>query len=72
MSLIFLLLALAGFVAIGVGVSLLRSNGRSALAGDMTAKLRQWFGTLQGPRAIGAGLVAVGAVVIVLVLALRP
>lgn len=72
MSLIFLLLAFAGFLAIGVGVSLLRSNGRPALTGDVGAKLRQWFGTLQGPRALGAGLVAGGALVILLVLALRP
>ena len=67
-----LLIALAGFVAIGLGMSLLRANERPPLAGSWDAKVRAWFATLHQQRAVGAALVAGGVLVILLVLALRP
>ena len=72
MSLPFLLLALAGLVAIGIGASYLRGTQRPRLIGSFSAKLQQWFASLQGPRAIGAALVAAGALAAVLALVLRP
>ena len=72
MSLLLLLIALAGFVCVGLGVSLLRVNSRPPLAGSYAAIVRGWFATLRQQRAVGAGLVAGGAVVILLVLVLRP
>ncbi len=67
MTALLLVAALAAFVALGVGVSLLRANPRPPLE-----NIGVWFATLQGPRAFGAGLAAVGAVALILVLALRP
>lgn len=69
---LWLVAALLGFVAIGLGVSLLRAGERPPLAGGFVSVVRQWTGTLAGQRAVGAGLVALGALVIVLVLVLRP
>ena len=65
---IFLLVvvALTALGVIGIGTSYLRANPAPA------GSIGQWFATLQGPRAIGAGLVAAGAIVFLLVLALRP
>lgn len=72
MTALLLIAALLGFVAIGLGMSLLRGGERAALTGGWTAVVRQWTGTLAGQRAVGAGLVAAGALAIVLVLVLRP
>lgn len=69
---ILLFIALAGFVAIGLGVSLLRANERPALSGGWQAVVRAWFRTLQAQRLAGAALVAAGALTIVLVMVLRP
>jgi hypothetical protein len=67
-----LALALLGFLAIGVGVGLTRSEPRGALTGGWQQVLRQWLPTLAGRRLAGALLVAGGALVILLVLVLRP
>ena len=72
MSALLVIVALAAFVAIGLGVALLRANERPALAGNWQAVVRAWFATLHRQRAVGAGLVAGGALVLILVLALRP
>ena len=72
MTAILLVLVLAAFVAIGVGVGLVRSEPRPPLTGDVPTRLRAWFATLAGRRLIGAILVAAGALTFVLVLALRP
>lgn len=72
MSALFLTLALLGFLAIGLGVGLTRSEPRGALSGKWTQIVRQWLPTLAGRRLAGAILVAGGALTIVLVLALRP
>ena len=66
MIFLLVLIALAALAAIGVGSSYLRANPAPA------GTVGQWFATLQGPRAIGAGLVAAGAIAFVLVLVLRP
>lgn len=72
MSAILLILAFAGFLAIGAGVGLVRNEPRPALTGDLPHKLTAWFATLAGRRLLGAALVAVGVLVFVLVLVLRP
>lgn len=72
MSYLLLFIALLGFGAIGFGVSLLRANSRPPLAGSWDAKVRAWFGTLHAQRAVGAGLVAAGALTVILVLVFRP
>lgn len=69
---IWLAFALLGLIAIGAGVGLTRSQPRAAVSGGWNEVLRQWLPTLAGRRLIGALLVAGGALVIVLVLALRP
>lgn len=72
MTLLLLVLTLAALVAIGIGVGYLRGAARPALTGGVGEQARQWFGTLRGPRALGAGLVAGGALVLILALVLRP
>ena len=72
MTALWLIAALLGFVAIGIGASLLRGGERPPLSGSIAAIVRQWTGTLAGQRAVGAGLAAAGVIVIFLVLALRP
>ena len=69
---IWLLFALIGLLAIGAGVGLTRSQPREALSGRWNEVLRQWLPTLAGRRLAGALLVAGGALVVILVLALRP
>ncbi len=72
MSALFLILALLGFVAIGLGVGLTRSTPRDALTGGWQQVLRAWVPTLAGRRLLGALLVAGGALTILLVLVFRP
>ena len=72
MTFLLLIVALLAFVAIGLGVALLRANTRPALAGSWSAVVRAWFATLHARRATGAGLVAGGTLVLILVLAFRP
>ncbi len=72
MTALFLILALLAFAAIGVGASLLRANHRPPLAGSWSARVRGWFATLHAQRAVGAALIAGGALALILVLALRP
>ena len=72
MSGIFLIVALLGFIAIGVGVGLTRSAPRDALSGGWQQVIRAWIPTLAGRRLLGALLVAGGALTILLVLVLRP
>ena len=72
MSMILLFIALLGFVAIGLGTSLLRANERPALSGGWQAVLRAWVKTLQAQRLAGAALVAIGALTVILVLVFRP
>lgn len=69
---ILLFIALLGFVAIGLGVSLLRANERPELSGGWQAIVRAWFKTLQAQRLAGAALVAIGALTIILVMVFRP
>ena len=72
MSMILLFIALLGFVAIGLGASLLRANERPALSGGWQAVVRAWFRTLQAQRLAGATLIAIGALTIILVMVFRP
>ena len=72
MTALLLVAALLAFVAIGGGASLLRSTPRPALTGGYPQRACAWFATLHGRRALGAALVAGGALVFVLVLMLRP
>lgn len=72
MTALYLVLALLGFLAIGLGVGLTRSTPREALAGGWQQVIRAWLPTLAGRRLLGAVLVAGGALTILLVLVLRP
>ena len=72
MTIVLLLVVLAAFVAIGIGVSFLRANERPPLIGSLDAKVRVWFKTLHHQRATGAALVAAGTLAVILVLVLRP
>ncbi len=67
MTFLLVILAFAALGAIGYGAALLRGNRRAPVT-----SAGQWFATLQGPRALGAGLIAGGVIAFILVLALRP
>ena len=73
MSIVLLLAALLCLAAIGWGVARLRAAGRGPLAGSSpTERLRAWFATLHGQRALGFGVSVAGAVLFVAILAARP
>ena len=67
MTAIFVILALAGLAAIGVGASYLRGNRRPTVTG-----IGAWIATLQGPRLVGVLLIAGGGIAFLLALVLRP